>query len=235
MGASKRVCELVILARAAAQKNTMYSAVRFGNVLGSSGSVVPLFRRQIAAGGPVTITHRDATRYFMTIPEAAQLVVQAGAMAEGGDIFLLDMGETVRIYDLAKMMIQLSGLSAVGEDGADGDIEIEEIGLRPGEKLHEELLIEDRPFPTSHPRIVKAREAPLPSSFDDLFALLLKAMEQRHVEDTLSIVEQLISLQTDDVKTVETAASSPAEGSKSSRTRRNYRRSTSTPKPAFGA
>jgi FlaA1/EpsC-like NDP-sugar epimerase len=235
MGASKRVCELVILARAAAQKNTMYSAVRFGNVLGSSGSVVPLFRRQIAAGGPVTITHRDATRYFMTIPEAAQLVVQAGAMAEGGDIFLLDMGETVRFYDLAKMMIQLSGLSAVGEDGADGDIEIEEIGLRPGEKLHEELLIEDRPFPTSHPRIVKAREAPLPSSFDDLFALLLKAMEQRHVEDTLSIVEQLISLQTDDVKTVETAASSPAEGSKSSRTRRNYRRSTSTPKPAFGA
>jgi FlaA1/EpsC-like NDP-sugar epimerase len=235
MGASKRVCELVILARAAAQDSTMYSAVRFGNVLGSSGSVVPLFRRQIAAGGPVTITHRDATRYFMTIPEAAQLVVQAGAMAEGGEIFLLDMGEPVRIYDLAKMMIQLSGLSAVGDDGADGDIEIEEIGLRPGEKLHEELLIEDRPFPTSHPRIVKAREGALPASFDDLFAVLLRSMEQRQVEATLSIVEQLISLQVEEVKTVETAASTVAEGSKSSKARRNYRRSAAAPKPAFGA
>lgn len=234
MGASKRVCELVIVARAAAQECTMYSAVRFGNVLGSSGSVVPLFRRQIAAGGPVTITHRDATRYFMTIPEAAQLVVQAGAMAQGGEIFLLDMGEPVRIYDLAKMMIQLSGLSAVGDDVADGDIEIQEIGLRPGEKLHEELLIDARAFPTSHPRIVKAHEGTaIPSSFDGLFAILLRSMEERDLDATLSIVRQLISAETHDLKAVETPASSAVRGSNSTATRRKYR-STSAPKPAFG-
>ncbi|HEX6740189.1 MAG TPA: nucleoside-diphosphate sugar epimerase/dehydratase [Sphingomicrobium sp.] len=159
MGASKRVCELIIQGRASAQRATTYSGVRFGNVLGSSGSVVPLFRRQIEKGGPLTVTHADVTRYFMTIPEASQLVIQAGAMAEGGDIFLLDMGEPVRVHDLARAMVELSGLTVRDGANPDGDIEIVEIGLRPGEKLHEELLIEENARPTSHPRIVKARES----------------------------------------------------------------------------
>ena len=159
MGASKRVCELIVQARASAQRAMTYSGVRFGNVLGSSGSVVPLFRRQIEKGGPLTVTHGDVTRYFMTIPEASQLVIQAGAMAEGGDIFLLDMGDPVRVHDLARAMIELSGLSVRDAGNPDGDIEIVEIGLRPGEKLHEELLIEENALPTSHPRIVKARES----------------------------------------------------------------------------
>jgi FlaA1/EpsC-like NDP-sugar epimerase len=193
MGASKRVCELIVQARAAAQRQTTYSAVRFGNVLGSSGSVVPLFRRQIAGGGPVTITHRDATRYFMTVSEAAQLVVQAGAMAKGGEIFLLDMGEPVRIEDLAKMMIQLSGLSHAA-DGDDGDIEIVEIGLRPGEKIHEELLIDNRGLPTSHPRIVKASESGAnPANFGSQFAELLLQMEARDTAAALAAVNKMLS------------------------------------------
>ncbi|MFL6730415.1 MAG: polysaccharide biosynthesis protein [Sphingomicrobium sp.] len=159
MGASKRVCELIVQARAQAQRAMTYSGVRFGNVLGSSGSVVPLFRRQIERGGPLTVTHADVTRYFMTIPEASQLVIQAGAMAEGGEIFLLDMGEPVRVRDLARAMVELSGLSVRDDSDPDGDIEIVEIGLRPGEKLHEELLIEQNALPTTHPRIVKARES----------------------------------------------------------------------------
>ena len=159
MGASKRVCELIVQARAKAQQDLTYSGVRFGNVLGSSGSVVPLFRRQIEKGGPVTVTHADVTRYFMTIPEASQLVIQAGAMAEGGDIFLLDMGEPVKVKDLARAMIELSGLTIRDESNPDGDIEITEIGLRPGEKLYEELLIQEGGHPTSHPRIVRARES----------------------------------------------------------------------------
>ena len=132
--------------------------VRFGNVLGSSGSVIPLFRRQIAAGGPVTVTHPEVTRYFMTIPEAAQLVLQAGAMAEGGDLFLLDMGEPIRIVDLARRMVTLSGLTVRDAQHPGGDIAIEFTGLRPGEKLYEELLIGDHPLTTAHPRILRARE-----------------------------------------------------------------------------
>jgi FlaA1/EpsC-like NDP-sugar epimerase len=159
MGASKRVCELVVQARAAAQQETSYCSVRFGNVLGSSGSVIPRFRQQIAAGGPVTITHSEATRYFMTIPEAAQLVIQAGALAGDGEVLLLDMGEPVRIIDLARLMIELSGLSVADDDNPDGEIAIEEIGLRPGEKLIEELLIGGDCQGTAHPRIVKARES----------------------------------------------------------------------------
>ncbi|NTV92270.1 MAG: polysaccharide biosynthesis protein, partial [Chlorobiaceae bacterium] len=158
MGASKRLCELVLQALAAETTTTCFSMVRFGNVLGSSGSVVPLFRRQIKEGGPLTITHKDITRYFMTIPEAAQLVIQAGAMARGGDVFLLDMGEPVRIIDLARRMIELSGLSVRDSEHADGDIEISVTGLRPGEKLYEELLIADNPMTTEHPRIFKAHE-----------------------------------------------------------------------------
>ncbi len=159
MGASKRMAELVLQALAAVAGPTCFTMVRFGNVLDSSGSVVPLFRRQLAAGGPLTVTHPEVTRYFMTIPEAAQLVLQAGAMAGGGEVFLLDMGEPVKIMALARRMVQLSGLRLRDENCPDGDIEIAIIGLRPGEKLYEELLIGDNPEPTSHPRIRKAREA----------------------------------------------------------------------------
>jgi len=160
MGASKRIAELVLQAIAAEQVSggTCFSMVRFGNVLGSSGSVVPLFRQQINNGGPITVTHQDVTRYFMTIPEAAQLVIQAGAMAAGGDVFLLDMGEAVKIIDLARRMVELSGLTVKDQNNPDGDIEIVVSGLRPGEKLYEELLISDDPIPTSHPRIFKAHE-----------------------------------------------------------------------------
>lgn len=159
MGASKRICELVLQALAARGSKTTFSMVRFGNVLGSSGSVVPLFQEQIRAGGPVTVTHRDVTRFFMTIPEASQLVIQAGAMAEGGEVYVLDMGGPVRIFELAQLMIHLSGLTVRDAANPHGDIEISEVGLRPGEKLYEELLIGENPLPTTHPRIMRAREA----------------------------------------------------------------------------
>lgn len=159
MGASKRMAELVLQALAQERgETTSFCMVRFGNVLGSSGSVVPLFRRQLAQGGPLTVTHPDVTRYFMTIPEAAQLVLQAGAMARGGEVFVLDMGEPVRIMDLAQRMVSLSGYSVRDDSNPEGDIAIDITGLRPGEKLFEELLIGDSPTPTSHPRIMKAHE-----------------------------------------------------------------------------
>ncbi len=158
MGASKRLAEILLQALAATSPRTKFSMVRFGNVLGSSGSVVPKFRQQIRDGGPITLTHPEITRYFMTIPEASQLVIQAGAMAKGGDVFVLDMGQSVKILDLARRMIELSGLTIKDQDNRDGDIEIEITGLRPGEKLYEELLIGDDPKPTSHPRIMKAHE-----------------------------------------------------------------------------
>lgn len=161
MGATKRLAEMVLQALQREHPGMVLSMVRFGNVLGSSGSVIPLFRKQIAAGGPVTITHPEVTRYFMTVPEAAQLVLQAGAMAKGGEVFLLDMGESVRIVDLARNMIELSGLSVCDEDNPDGDIEIAFTGLRPGEKLYEELLIGDGGEASDHPRIVRANEAAL--------------------------------------------------------------------------
>jgi FlaA1/EpsC-like NDP-sugar epimerase len=168
MGASKRIAELVLQAMAdlasRGDHSTNYSMVRFGNVLGSSGSVAPLFSAQIAAGGPITLTHPEVTRYFMTIPEAAQLVIQASAMAEGGDVFVLDMGKPVRIYDLAVKMTYLSGLLVRDEAHPHGDIEIKVTGLRPGEKLHEELLIGDNPQPTVHLKIMKAHEEFLPWS-----------------------------------------------------------------------
>lgn len=158
MGASKRMAELYCQGLASTNPKTQISIVRFGNVLGSSGSVVPLFKKQIAQGGPVTVTHPEVTRYFMTIPEAAQLVIQAGAMGTGGDVFLLDMGEPVKIVDLAKQMIRLSGFRAVDENGI-GDIEIEFTGLRPGEKLYEELLIDaENVVRTEHERILKSYE-----------------------------------------------------------------------------
>ena len=159
MGATKRMAELACQAMAADQSTTTISMVRFGNVLGSSGSVVPLFNKQIAAGGPITLTHPDVTRYFMTIPEAAQLVIQAGAMAHGGEVFVLDMGEPVKIMDLAKRMITLSGLKVKDQNNPNGDIEIVIAGLRPGEKLYEELIIDgDNIEKTQHPLIMKAKE-----------------------------------------------------------------------------
>lgn len=159
MGATKRLAELVLQAFARQGGGPCFSMVRFGNVLGSSGSVVPLFRKQIASGGPITLTHPDITRYFMTIPEAAQLVIQAGAMAEGGDVFVLDMGEPVRIADLAVRMVHLSGQEVKGAATPDGTIEIRYVGLRPGEKLYEELLIGSNVSKTAHPLIQRANEA----------------------------------------------------------------------------
>ncbi len=176
MGSSKRLAEMVLQAlsneaqphldagpQAGQYPNrTRFTMVRFGNVLGSSGSVIPLFREQIRKGGPVTVTHPNITRYFMTIPEAAQLVIQAGSMGQGGDVFVLDMGEPVRIVDLAEKMIHLSGLSVQGEQNPNGDIRIEFTGLRPGEKLYEELLIGDNVTPTEHPMIQRAQEDYVP-------------------------------------------------------------------------
>ncbi|MCT4655425.1 MAG: polysaccharide biosynthesis protein [Cohaesibacter sp.] len=175
MGATKRFAELIVQAQAAAGKgDTIFSMVRFGNVLGSSGSVVPLFRRQIAEGGPVTVTHPDITRYFMTIPEAALLVIQAGSMAQGGDVFVLDMGQEVRIQDMARQMIQLSGLEVRDEANPDGDIEIVFTGLRPGEKVREELLIGDRVTGTRHPLIMRAMEEELSQAEIDTYLKELK-------------------------------------------------------------
>lgn len=183
MGTTKRLAENVLQALAAGGSATCFSMVRFGNVLGSSGSVVPLFRRQIAAGGPITLTHPDVTRYFMTIPEAAQLVIQAGAMARGGDVFLLDMGEPVRIIDLARNMVVLSGLTVREPDRPDGDIELRIVGLRPGEKLYEELLIGDDPVPSSHPRILRANERFIPPA---QLAAYLTRLERAIATDDVS-------------------------------------------------
>lgn len=182
MGASKRLSELSLQALAL-QPNikTRFCMVRFGNVLGSSGSVVPLFRQQIAKGGPITITHPDITRYFMTIPEASQLVIQAGTMGKGGDVFVLDMGESVKIIDLARKMISLAGMS-VSENGLAGDIKIECTGLRPGEKLYEELLIGDNVTGTDHPRIMRAIESCMSvEALDALFAELHLAAQSYDV------------------------------------------------------
>ena len=193
MGASKRVCELILQARAQEQQNTLFTMVRFGNVLGSSGSVVPLFKQQIAAGGPVTITHKDVTRYFMTIPEASQLVIQAGGMAEGGEVFVLDMGLPVRIRDLAETMVKLSGLSVRDEATPQGDIEIVEVGLRPGEKLYEELLIGDNPMPTMHSQIMQAREVIHPwDELSDILDELKDYLRQGDVPEALSILYRLV-------------------------------------------
>jgi len=182
MGTTKRMAELVLQALAEKTKEskgqTRFCMVRFGNVLGSSGSVVPLFREQIKAGGPVTVTHPEIIRYFMTIPEASQLVIQAGAMGKGGDVFVLDMGAPVNISDLATKMIRLSGLTVMDKSNADGDIAIEYTGLRPGEKLFEELLIGDDITKTEHRRIMSAHEAWLP--WVELEKILVKLDEACH-------------------------------------------------------
>ena len=194
MGASKRAAELVFQAAALRSGGrTVFSMVRFGNVLGSSGSVVPLFRRQIQAGGPITITDPDITRYFMLIPEAAQLVIQAGAMARGGDVFVLEMGEPVRIIDLARSMIRLSGLTEKTSDEPDGDIEIKAVGLRPGEKLYEELLIGDDVVPSGHPRILCARERHIdPALLDKMLQSLRHACEANATDSMLRQIRNLV-------------------------------------------
>jgi FlaA1/EpsC-like NDP-sugar epimerase len=168
MGATKRIAELVLQAFSHENikrgRNTLFTMVRFGNVLGSSGSVVPLFKRQISQGGPITVTHPEITRYFMTIPEAVELVIQAGSMAKGGEVFVLDMGEPIKIVDLAQKMVALSGLSVRDKTNPDGDIEIVFTGLRPGEKLYEELLVGNNVVGTRHPMIMRALEDFIPWS-----------------------------------------------------------------------
>jgi FlaA1/EpsC-like NDP-sugar epimerase len=178
MGASKRFAEIICQTLPTQKTDTRFSIVRFGNVLGSSGSVVPLFRKQIEAGGPITLTHLDITRYFMTIPEAAQLVIQAGSIAKGGDVFVLDMGEPVKIVDLAKRMVTLSGLQPIlnGGDGLEDDnIAITVSGLRPGEKLFEELTYSANLVKTIHPRINTIVEIPMKR--DEMQALLTTARD----------------------------------------------------------
>lgn len=194
MGASKRIAELVMQAAALwPGSRTVFSMVRFGNVLGSSGSVVPLFRKQIRAGGPITITHPDIIRYFMLIPEAAQLVIQAGAMAKGGEVFVLDMGEPVRIADLARSMIRLSGLTERTEENPHGDIEVKAVGLRPGEKLFEELLIGDDVIPSGHARILCARERHVdPTLLDKMLQALRAACDGNDTEAMLRQIRNLV-------------------------------------------
>ncbi|MDQ8021333.1 MAG: nucleoside-diphosphate sugar epimerase/dehydratase [Moraxellaceae bacterium] len=194
MGASKRLAEMVLQALAARGSSTKFTMVRFGNVLGSSGSVVPKFRQQIRDGGPVTLTHPEVTRYFMSIPEAAQLVIQAGAMAKGGDVFVLDMGQPVRIIDLACRVIELSGLTVRSEQHPEGDIAIEITGLRPGEKLYEELLIGDNAKPTPHPRIMKAHEEFIPwADLEGKLHALELALNVNDVGVVRLMMERLVS------------------------------------------
>jgi FlaA1/EpsC-like NDP-sugar epimerase len=192
MGASKRLAELVLQALSESGSKTVCSIVRFGNVLGSSGSVVPKFRSQIKMGGPVTVTHPEVTRYFMTIPEAAQLVIQSSALAEGGDVFVLDMGRSVEIIGLARRMIELSGRTVRDQQNPDGDIAIEITGLRPGEKLFEELLIGNNPQNTSHPRILRAQEPHIEwQNLQSILAELLRLIDKNDVKAILEKIAQL--------------------------------------------
>jgi len=193
MGASKRACEMAVQALSAAHPEIRASIVRFGNVLDSSGSVVPLFRQQIRDGGPVTVTHRETTRYFMTIPEAAQLVIQAGAMGGRGDIFVLDMGQPVRILDLAERMIRLSGRDVRGPEAPNG-IEISFIGLRPGEKLHEELLVDGNPMGTGHPRIFRGDDAFVPWEVaQTYFRQMESAVRANDTRQLLDVLNRFVS------------------------------------------
>lgn len=195
MGASKRIAELIFQAAAARYApQTTFCMVRFGNVLGSSGSVIPLFQRQIALGGPLTITHPEVSRYFMLIAEAAQLVIQAGAMADGGDVFVLDMGEPVKILDLARTMIVMSGLTEKNAMHPDGDIEINYVGLFPGEKLHEELLTDGEIFPSDHPRIMRMKENALrPGILETYINCLMLACDTNDRAMIESMVKAIVS------------------------------------------
>ena len=200
MGATKRLAELSLQALnekniipSESKSKTKFSIVRFGNVLDSSGSVIPKFREQIKNGGPITLTHPDITRYFMTITEAAQLVIQAGAMAKGGDVFVLDMGKPIKIYDLALRMIELSGLSLKNSSNLNGDIEIKITGLRPGEKLYEELLLSKNPIKTKHPKIYRSKEPFI--LHDELFKeidLLKILIENNDLEKILEKIKKIV-------------------------------------------
>jgi FlaA1/EpsC-like NDP-sugar epimerase len=193
MGASKRVAEMVLQGLHDAGSRTRFCMVRFGNVLGSSGSVIPLFREQIARGGPLTVTHPDMVRYFMTIPEAADLILQAGAMAKGGEVFLLDMGEPVRVDDLARNMIRLAGRSVRDAAHPAGDIEIQYTGIRPGEKMFEELLIGDVAQPTEHVSIRLGHEPALPSSLMSMHLDRLRAaIDQRDDALVRSLLHDMV-------------------------------------------
>jgi FlaA1/EpsC-like NDP-sugar epimerase len=192
MGASKRAAELVLQAFAELSSNTCFTMVRFGNVLDSSGSVIPLFRKQIKKGGPITVTHKDIVRYFMTIPEAVELVIQSGAMAKGGEVFVLDMGKPVRIYDLAVKMIKLSGLTVLDENNPKGDIEIQFTGLRPGEKLFEELLVGGRSTVTENKLIMRAEEKMI--SWSELEPMLMEIRDALSYSETVRIYELLQKL-----------------------------------------
>ncbi|MCP4486623.1 MAG: polysaccharide biosynthesis protein [Gammaproteobacteria bacterium] len=194
MGASKRFAEMILQGLSQDSRyRTRFTMVRFGNVLGSSGSVVPLFRAQIKNGGPVTVTDPEIIRYFMTIPEAAQLVIQAGAMGQGGDVFVLDMGEPVKILDMARRMIHLSGFNVKDADNHDGDIEIAYTGLRPGEKLYEELLIGEDAKPTQHDLILTAEEESLPwARIDNLIGLFIEAVANDDVEKIRALLMEAV-------------------------------------------
>lgn len=207
MGASKRIAELVFQAAAAKHGGqTTFCMVRFGNVLGSSGSVIPLFQRQIARGGPLTITHPEVSRYFMLIPEAAQLVIQAGAMAKGGDVFVLDMGEPVRIVELARTLLAMSGLTEKTPQNPDGDIEMTFVGLFPGEKLHEELLTEGTVFPSEHPRVMRMKENALrPSVLETCITCLMMACETHERGMIESMVKAIVSEYTPQLPATEAA------------------------------
>ena len=198
MGATKRVCEMYLQAinnklKNVERYNTKFSIVRFGNVLGSSGSVIPLFKKQIELGGPITLTHKDVERYFMTIPEAAQLVIQSSNLAKGGEVFVLGMGNRIKIYDLAIKMINLLGLKVKDKDNPNGDIGIEYIGLRPGEKMYEELLINNNSQPTIHPKIIKGNEEFI--SFDILekeIKILKKYVIDNNIIKVISHLEHIV-------------------------------------------
>ena len=206
MGATKRISELCMQGIYEHNKNidTHFSIVRFGNVLESSGSVIPKFKKQIKEGGPVTLTHKDVTRYFMTITEAAQLVIQAGALGKTSEVFLLDMGESIKIRDLIYKMINLSGFTVRDNKSPNGDIEVKIVGLRPGEKLYEELLIGDDPQPTDHPKIKKTNDPFIP--FDKLekdLDNLKNLLSLNKVEEVKRLLEKLLKLYKSNSKIVD--------------------------------
>lgn len=213
MGASKRLAEMVLQALAETCDTTVFCMVRFGNVLGSSGSVVPLFREQVKAGGPVTITHPEITRFFMTIPEASQLVIQAGAMAGGGDVFVLDMGQPIKIIDLARRVVELAGFTVRDQTHPDGDIEFFISGLRPAEKLYEELLIGDNPSPSDHPLIMRAHEDFLKwEGLEGQLKQLIAVMDAGDVSSMKDVLSSLISGYQPSAEIVDFIAMRKAEG-----------------------
>ncbi len=193
MGLSKRIAELIVQNHCRKSKTTCFSMVRFGNVLGSSGSVVPLFKKQISNGGPITLTHPKVIRYFMSISEASQLVIQAAQLAKGGEVFLLDMGDPIFIKDLAYQMVRLSGLTIKDNKNPNGDIEIKTIGLRPGEKLYEELLIDSNSMPTNHPLIYKALERKFDSEiFENKLNKMITLLKNKELAETLRLAKELV-------------------------------------------